>query len=110
MNGPAVRKGVHHLKHSFWQPLAVFTGALWLRVTGVFFALIATTMGGSAWHTRGALQFGAVGSAVGHFWLFFFFTLLFGYFAVSSFVRANLRERRGAASYAPRAVGKGSTR
>ena len=93
-----LRQGAHHLRRSFWQPLAVFTGALWSRVTGLFFALLAVTMGSGAWRTRGALHSGAGRLAVGHFVLFGSFTLLFGYFAVSSFVRARLKERKGAAA------------
>ncbi len=93
-----LRQGAHHLRRSFWQPLAVFAGALWSRVTGLFFALLAVTMGSGAWRTRGALHPGAGRLAVGHFMLFGSFTLLFGYFAVSSFVRARLKERKGAAA------------
>ncbi len=83
-----------YLKHSLWQPLAVFSGALWLRVTGVFFALLASTMGAAAWRQRSDLHTAAGFSGAHHFWLFGCFTALFGYFAVSSFIRANLRERR----------------
>ena len=105
-----VRQGAQHLRRSFWQPLAVFTGALWLRVTGVFFALLAITMGGGTWRARGALKPGAGSSGASHFWLFVSFTLLFGYFAISSFVRANLKERRGAAGYLSAAGNKDSAR
>ena len=90
-------QGVRHFKRSFWQPLAVFSGALWLRVTGLFFGLIAFTMGGGAWRMRPGLHDGAVFPAAHRFWMFTVFGLLFGYFAVSSFVRASLRERRAAA-------------
>ncbi len=83
-----------YLKHSLWQPLAVFSGALWLRVTGVFFALLASTMGAAAWRQRSDLHTAAGFAGAHHFWLFGCFTALFGYFAVSSFIRANLRERR----------------
>lgn len=83
-----------HLKRSIWQPLAVFSGALWLRVTGTFFMLIASTMGTAAWRQRGDLRTGAGSLAAHHFWLFTVFTVLFGYFAVSSFFRAHLKERR----------------
>ena len=83
-----------HLKRSVWQPLAVFSGALWLRVTGTFFALIASTMGTAAWRQRPGLHAAAHTLAAHHFWLFTVFTGLFGYFAVSSFIRAHLKERR----------------
>lgn len=82
-----------HLKRSFWQPLATYSSALWLRVTGTFFALIASTMLTAAWRLRGTLHTPAGPVAAHHLWLFTFFGILFGYFAVSSFVRASRRER-----------------
>ncbi len=88
---------VRGVGRSVWAPLATFSGALWLRVTGVFFAVIALAMVNGAWRLRGVLQHRA-GSAVEvrHLWVFAAFAVLFGYFALSSFVRANLRERLGA--------------
>ena len=99
--GPAAPRnlgqGVRHLKRSFWGPLATFSGALWLRVTGLFFALIAFAMGEGAWRLRGAWHAADTPVQMHRFWLFLAFALLFGYFAVSSFVRAALKERRAAA-------------
>ena len=88
--------GVKHFKRSFWGPLATFSGALWLRVTGLFFALIAFAMGGGAWRLREGAFLHSAPAQAHRFWVFAAFTVLFGYFAVSSFVRAALRERRGA--------------
>lgn len=93
-----VGHGLKHLKHlrrSVWQPLAVFSGALWLRVTGLFFGLIAFTIAAGAWrlHTHWLKGFGSPEST--RFWLFLGVAGVFAYFAASSFVRANLRERRG---------------
>lgn len=81
---------------SFWKPLATYSGALWLRVTGLFFGLIAFAMANGVWRLRGALHLGAAASRSdrSHLLLFAAFAMLFGYFAVSSFVRANLKERR----------------
>ncbi len=91
-----------HLKRSFLHPLAVYSGALWLRVTGSFFALLAATMGSGAWRLRADLRAGprtpAGPTAAYHFWIFMAFTALFGYFAVSSFVRASVKERRAQTS------------
>lgn len=84
-------------RRAVWAPLATFSGALWLRVTGCFFALIALTMASGAWRMRGALRPGTDPLSQHHLWMFFGFAALFGYFAVSSFVRANLRERRATA-------------
>lgn len=86
---------------ALWQPLAVFSGALWLRVTGLFFALIACTLGNGAWRLRATLRAGAAGSAH-RFWVFAVFAVLFAYFAISSFVRASLKERRAAAAVSGR--------
>ena len=88
--------GVRNFKRSFWGPLAAFSGALWLRVTGLFFALIAFAMGEGAWRLRAAVHTGSGTVQFHRFWLFLAFALLFGYFTVSSFVRASLRERRAA--------------
>ena len=99
--GPRARvdvgNGVRQFKRSFWQPLAVYSGALWLRVTGLFFALIALTMGSAAWRYRPGLNASAGFGGAHRFWVFAGFAALFGYFAVSSFVRASLKERRAAA-------------
>lgn len=87
---------------SVWAPLATFSSALWLRVTGAFFALIAITMASGAWRTRVALRPGADPGSLRHFWLFLGFASLFGYFTVSSFLQARARERRGSSGVAPR--------
>ncbi len=89
-----VGHGFKHLKRSVWQPLAVFSGALWLRVTGLFFGLIAFTVGAGAWRLHGGWQKGLFAPETTRFWLFVGVTALFAYFAASSFVRANLKERR----------------
>ena len=79
-----------------WQPLAVFSGALWLRVTGTFFAMIAFTVGAGAWRLKTGWEkaFSTPGST--KFWVFVVVAGMFAYFAVSSFVRANRMERRAA--------------
>ncbi len=86
---------VRGVGRSVWRPLATFSGALWLRVTGMFFGLVACAMGMGVWRLRGALLAGKDRAAVLHFWMFAGFGVLFGYFAVSGFVRAHARERRG---------------
>ncbi len=93
-----VGNGLRQMKRSFWQPLAVFSGALWLRVTGLFFALIALTMGAGAWRLHPGLHSGIAFPGPRRFWVFAAFAALFGYFAVSSFVRASLKERRAIAA------------
>lgn len=91
-------KHVKQAGKSFWGPLATFSGALTLRVTGVFFGVIALAMLNGAWRIHAAvLSPGPARELVQHFWLFAGFGLLFLYFAVSSFVRARKRERRAGA-------------
>ena len=91
-----VAAGARSFKRSFWQPLAAFSGALWLRVTGVFFALLACTMGAGAWRLRHTVHLTGSQRLSHRFWVFAAFALLFGYFTCSSFVRAILVERRAA--------------
>ncbi len=80
---------------SMWGPLAAYSGALWLRVTGLFFAVLAMAMASGAWRQRGILRNPAASTEnLHHLWVFVGFAALFGYFAISSFLRANLRERR----------------
>lgn len=83
-------RGLAHLKRAVWQPLAVFSGALWLRVTGLFFGLIAFTVGTGAWR----LWMGRQGFLATRFWAFTGVAVIFAYFAVSSFIRASRKERR----------------
>lgn len=90
-----VRSAGRAAGRSVWGPLATFSSALWLRVTGSFFALVAWAMLAGAWRLRGMVHAGGDPQLSRHFWLFAGFGVLFGYFAVSSFVRASLRERRG---------------
>ncbi len=94
----AVGHGLVHLRRSVWGPLAVFSGALWLRVTGLFFGLIAFTVGAGAWRVRGGWLRALQTPEGTRFWLFAGVAAVFAYFAVSSFVRANLKERRAAAA------------
>ena len=89
-----IGNGFRHLKRSVWQPLAVFSGALWLRVTGLFFGLIAFTVGAGAWRLHSGWQRGFSTPEATRFWMFAGVALVFAYFAVSSFVRASLKERR----------------
>jgi hypothetical protein len=81
---------------SVWKPLATFSSALWLRVTGTFFGMIALAMANGVWRLRGAVHAPAPAhrADLTHLVVFACFAALFGYFAVSSFVRAHKRERR----------------
>lgn len=92
------RAAVRAAGRGVWAPLAAFSGALWLRVTGIFFSLIAVIMASAAWRLRGAAQAnGQDAEAHQHFWIFTVVAALFAYFALSGFVRAARRERTSAA-------------
>jgi hypothetical protein len=90
-----VRQGAAQFKESAWKPFVRLSGVLWLEVTGVFFgifalfALAAVLRLRSAWHVTAA-------NAAAHRSLLGAIAMLavFGYFCVSSFVRAHRRERR----------------
>jgi hypothetical protein len=70
------------------------SGALWLELTGVFFGIFAVFAAGGAWKMRAALQETAANhSAHGRFTVSLLMAALFGYFCVSSFVKANRRSR-----------------
>jgi len=68
------------------------SGVLWLEFTGAFFGLFALSAASAVWKLRG--EWRAPGQ--GHLHLIFaiVMTVVFGYFCVSSFVRA---QRRGQA-------------
>jgi hypothetical protein len=90
-----VRQGATQFKEAAWKPFVRLSGVLWLEVTGVFFGIFALfAFGGimrfrSAWHTTAA-------NADTHRRLLVAIVMfvVFGYFCVSSFVRAHRRERR----------------
>jgi hypothetical protein len=90
-----VRQGASQFKESAWKPFVRLSGVLWLEVTGVFFGIFALFAFAAvlrlraAWHATPA-------NADQHRRLIGALIMLaiFGYFCVSSFVRAHRRERR----------------
>lgn len=76
-------------KSSLVTPVVRYSSVLWLQVTGVFFGLVAFTMGMAAWRAQfhdgvnphNALKVCAYAAVCA----------LFTYFTVSSFVRAARR-------------------
>jgi hypothetical protein len=72
-------------------PFRKATRALWHEITGSFFALFALSFGAGAWHARaGAIS--PIPNDRYHFYAFCIFALVFGYFSISSFVRARRRD------------------
>ena len=78
-----------------WRPFVRLSGVLWLEFTGVFFGIFAVFAASGAWKVRGDLRETATNhDAHMHFLLAAGMALLFGYFCVSSFVRAGRRGRK----------------
>jgi hypothetical protein len=87
-------RGTRRFGEAIWRPFVRLSGVLWLEVSGVFFGIFALMALGFIWKFRGAWRANAanagehrslMGAAV--------ILALFGYFCVSSFVRARRRER-----------------
>jgi len=94
-NTARVQDGFARFKTSALEPAVRLSGVLWLEVTGVFFALFALAAGSAVWRLRAEFRPALVhpaahGSLIGASAIF----ALFGYFSISSFVRAHRRQRR----------------
>jgi len=89
-----VRQGGRRFGEAVWRPFVKLSGVLWLEVTGVFFGIFALFALGAVWRLRGAWHV-AAGNEAEHRNLLGAVIMLavFGYFCVSSFLRAKRRER-----------------
>jgi hypothetical protein len=88
-------RGSRRFGEAMWKPIVRLSGVVWLEVTGVFFGIFALLALGYLWKLRGAWHANAANaderrSLIGAVVML----ALFGYFCVSSFVRARQRERR----------------
>jgi hypothetical protein len=83
-----VRAAGRQAKSSLVAPVVRFSSVIWLQVTGVFFALVAFTMGAGAWRARAGLHAGINSHAQMKLFAYLAVCVLFTYFTVSSFVRA----------------------
>jgi hypothetical protein len=90
--GTAIGRGAKNFRQSVVTPFKKAGSVLWLEITGVFFAFFAVFFAQSVFRVHSAWRQGAEHS---HFVLYILLTLLFGWFAVSSFVRARKKEKRG---------------
>ncbi|HEY5329418.1 MAG TPA: hypothetical protein VIJ79_06010 [Acidobacteriaceae bacterium] len=82
------------LKRSVWSPFAKFSSVLWLEVTGVFFLLFALITGQQVWKWHTAVRLPPTAPAAQRLYLYVVLFAVFGYFTVSSFVRARRRQHR----------------
>ena len=86
-----VKRGSKRFGQAVWTPLVKVSGVLWLEVTGCFFALFAVFAAVELWRRRGDLH--AAGAPRQHLAFAAAMFLVFGYFTVSSFVKAHRRSR-----------------
>jgi hypothetical protein len=89
-----VKSQVHNLKRSVWSPFAKFSTVLWLEVTGLFFAIFALITGEQVWKWRAAARLPPSAPGAQRLYVYAALFMLFGYFTISSFVRARRRQRR----------------
>jgi hypothetical protein len=92
--GRGLKEGGKRFGEAMWGPLAKASDALWLELTGVFFGIFAVFAATGSWKMRAALRETAANhGAHGRLLISVAMAALFGYFCISSFVKANRRSR-----------------
>jgi hypothetical protein len=93
--GRGLKEGGRRFRQAVGGRFVTLSGVLWLELTGVFFGVFAAFAAGGAWKMRGALH-ETVENHDAHTRLLIAATmaLIFGYFCVSSFMKANRRGKR----------------
>lgn len=88
-------RGSKRFGEAIWGPFVKLSGVLWLEVTGVFFGLFVMVAVINTWKLL-AKQHSIGLSLLENRYLFFSIVMavVFGYFCVSSFVRASRRQHR----------------
>ena len=90
-----VARGSKKFGEALWGPVARASGVLWLEVTGVFFGLIALVGLQGIWAHHSAFHATAQNQPEHqHLLLAIALAVVFGYFCVSSFVRASRKSRQ----------------
>jgi hypothetical protein len=93
--GKGLKRGSKRFGEAVWGPFVKLSGVLWLEFTGVFFGIFALFAGLAVWRLREAWRLTATNAATHRsFEGAVVMLAVFGYFCVSSFVRARRRERR----------------
>lgn len=87
----ALGHGAKKFGEAFLGPFRHAGSVLWLEITGVFFIFFTVYFAQSVYRVHGAWRHGAEHA---HFVLFAALTLLFAWFALSSFLRARKKERK----------------
>jgi hypothetical protein len=95
LTGQGLKRGGKRFGEAVWGPFVKLSGQLWLELTGVFFGIFAVSAASSAWKMRGGL-YETAGNHEAHMHLLLAVAMavVFGYFCVSSFVRASRRGKR----------------
>ena len=89
-----VVQGGKRFGEAVWRPFVRLSGVLWLEFTGVFFGIFAVYAASGAWKLRAEWRETAANhDAHLHLLMAAGMALLFGYFCVSSFIRAARRGR-----------------
>jgi hypothetical protein len=89
-----LQEGGRRFKEAAWRPFVRLSGVLWLELVGVFFGLFAVSAGLGAWRLRNGLHGAASDVTHQRFLIAVGVAVVFGYFCLSSFVRAGRRERQ----------------
>jgi hypothetical protein len=93
--GKGLKEGGKRFGEAVWGPFVKLSGVLWLELTGVFFGIFAVFAAGGVWKMRGDWrQTAANHDARTRLIAAAAMAVVFGYFCVSSFVKARRRGRR----------------
>jgi len=92
--GQGLKRGSKRFGEAMWGPFVKLSGVLWLELTGVFFGIFALFASGGVWKMRGEWRQTAANPDA-HIRLIAAaaMAVLFGYFCVSSFMKASRRGR-----------------
>lgn len=92
--GQGLVRGSKRFGEAVWTPFVKLSGVLGLELAGVFFGVFALFGAGWAWKLRGDLHETATNhDAHVRFLVCVAMAVVFGYFLVSSFIRASRRSR-----------------
>src|ERR1700761_2252461 len=93
--GQGLKRGGKRFGEAVWGPFVKASNQLWLEFTGVFFGIFAVFAISNAWKMRGELwETAANHDAHVHLLVTAAMAVVFGYFCVSSFVKASRRGKR----------------
>lgn len=88
-----VARGSKKFGSAVWGPMVRSSKVLWLEVTGLFFGLVALFGAQGIWMHRSGFFAAAQPAERQHLWLAIAMAFGFGYFCVSSFLRAARKSR-----------------